>query len=557
MRASFIAAAVAAAAACGPAARPAPAPAEPPTTAQPAPEEPPVSEPTPAPTTVTQTAQPQELSFPDEAFRAAQPEAGPPRPFRLPHIQRFKLKHGTEVYLVEKHDLPIVSLDLVFEGGGAVDPTSKEGLASVCMAMLTEGTQKLDKIAYSEALADTASSIDSYAGDDTQGLSLNTLSKHFDATFALYVDTLRTPGFRPEDLDRMVKRRIEGLKQTKGTPAAVAPRVARPVLYGPKHPFGRVTTEASLAAITLDDCKAHHAAALKPGGARLFVVGDMTEARLRAYFDGPLLSGWTGRMPALTKVAKPATQKGRIFLVHIPGAAQSQVSLMHFGPKRGAADYFPTAMVSAVIGGGFSSRLNMNLREDKGYSYGAYGTFSYNRFQGVFTAGASVRTDATYQTVLEIAREVGTMAAGDAPATADELTREKAGAIQGLPSRFATGGAALGMFRSLAYFGLPLDYYDRYVASVEKVNAAQVAKAAKQHLKPAQAVFVVVGDGDAPVIARDGKEDKPLLKDGQPVTLRAALADLAASGKLGAGALVELDADGKAVTAAAAAPAAK
>jgi zinc protease len=239
--------------------------------------------------------------------------------------------------------------------------------------------------------------------------------------------------------------------------------------------------------------------------------------------------------------------KGRIFFVDVPGAAQSQVQLMHFGPLRTAPDYMATTLMSSILGGGFSSRLNMNLREDKGYSYGARGGFGYTRFFGTFGAGASVRTDATYQTVLEIVHEVSALATAKTPPTAAELDREKTGAILGLPGRFATSSAALQAFRGLVYFGLPLDYYASYVAKMGKVDAAQVAKAAKAHLKPGDAVFLVVGDGSAPVKVRNGKTDEPLLKDGQPVTLRQALADLAASGDLGKGALVVLDADGKPV----------
>jgi zinc protease len=548
IRAIAIAAAGAALAACGGAARPAsPPPSAPPSTGTPT-EESPVAQPAPT----RPTATPQELVFPDEPMRAQQPPPAPPRPFKVPPVRTFKLKSGIQVYLVERHDLPIASIDLVVDGGSVADPVGKEGLASVCMSMLTEGTTQLDKIAFAEALADTASSIDSFAGDDTQGLSMSTLSKHFDATFALFTEVLLHPGLRAEDFDRMIKRRLESLKQAKGAPASVAYRVSGPVLYGPEHPLGRNTTEASLGKLTLDDCRAYHAAWLKPQRARLFVVGDMTEARLRSYFDGPALAAWKGKQPALPKLPTPATRKGRIFLVHIPGAAQSQVSLLHFGPKRTAPDYVPTYLMASILGGSFTSRLNMNLREDKGYSYGARGGFSYSRAYGTFSAGASVRTDATYQTVLEIDRELKDLWSGKQPATQDELGREKASATLSLPGRFATGAATLSAYRSLAYFGLPLDYWSGYTARVEKATSAQVASSARRHLRPGQAVYVVVGDGDAPVQVRDGKADKPLLVDGKPVTLRAALADLAAAGTVGAGALVELDTDGAPI-----APAAK
>jgi predicted Zn-dependent peptidase len=506
----------------------------------------PVQEPEPV-HTVTQTATPQDLVFPDEAFRATQPAAGPQRPFHLPAVKPFTLNNGIKVYLVEQHALPLVSIDLSFEGGSMTDPAGKEGLASVCMAMLTEGTARLDKLQFSEALADVASNVNSYASDDAQGITLSSLSKHFDATFALFVEALRTPGFRAKDFDRMIKRRSESVRQARGNPAAVANRVAGPVLYGAKHPFGTVTTEQSLHAITLDDCKAYATTWLEPAKAKLFVVGDLTEAQVRRYFEGEALAGWKGRGPRLAKLPAPKGLAGRIFFVNVPGAAQSQVTALHFGPKRNARDYFATSMLGAVFGGGFSSRINMNLREDKGYSYGARGGFGYTRDYGTFTASASVRTDATYQTLLEIEHELKALASGAKPIADDELTREMQGAILGLPGRFQTAQAALGQYRGLVYFGLPLDYYNSYVANLGRVTKASVKTAATKYLKPEQLVYVVVGDGDAKVVVRSGDKDVPYEKDGQQLTLRQALADLAARGEVGKGGLVELDPDGRVI----------
>ena len=542
-----LALAAAIASCCPPAAKPAqptptPAVTEP---EPPAPTEPPAPPAPPEIKPVTQTAQPQELLFPDEPFRATQPAPGPVRPFRLPAVQTFKLASGIDVFLVEQHTLPIVSLDLSFDGGSIADPPGKEGLASVCMAMLGEGTESKDKLAFSEALADIASSVSAYAGADTQGVSLSSLTKHLDATFALFVDALLHPGFRADDFDRMVKRRIEGIKQAKGSPDAIAGRVTAPALYGAAHPYGRISTEASLAALTLDDCRAHHARWLHPGGARLFVVGDITAAEVRARFADPALAAWKGKVPPLPKLPKPATVPARIVFVDVPGASQSQVGFVHFGPLRNAPDYLPTSLAGTIFGGSFTSRVNMNLRENKGYSYGARGGFQYSRQYGAVTAGASVRADATYQSLIELHAELVALQSGKTPPSAAEVDREKAGTILGMPSRFASAGSSLGMFRSLVYFGLPLDYWSTYTDKVGKVTATQVAAAAHKHLKPDQAVYVVVGDGYTPVVVRNGAADEPLLRDGQPVTMRQALEQLVADGTLGKGGLLVVDADGK------------
>jgi zinc protease len=493
---------------------------------------------------VMQLAAPQDLVFPDEAFRANQPAPDAPRPFRLPKIKPFTLKSGIKVYLVEQHNLPIVSLDLNFDGGSRIDPRGKDGLASVCMSLVNEGTEALDKIAYNEALADLASTIATYAAPDSQGVSLSSLSKNLQPTLELFRSVLLTPGMRASDLDRLAKRRIESIRQSKGSPGSIANRVSDAVLFGPDHPSGSIETEGTINAVTLADCKEHVARWLHPRGARLFVVGDMTEAQVRQAFDGPSLQSWTGAVPAVAALPRPATLPGRIFLVHVPGAAQSQVQALHFGPKRTSPDYFATSMMAAVFGGGFTSRINMNLREDKGYSYGARGGFSYSREYSTFAAGSSVRTDATYQSLIEIDRELKALWAGRKPISQEELEREKTGAVLSLPGRFATANAALGQYRGLVYFGLPLDYYSSFVDKVTKVSMRDVSAAAAKQLRPGQAIYLVVGDADAKMIVRDehGK-DVPMMKDGQQLTLRQALTDLAARGDVGGGGLVTLDAD--------------
>jgi zinc protease len=478
--------------------------------------------------------------FPEEVFRAQPPAAGAPRPFRLPPVQSFTLASGIQVYLVEQHTLPLVSMDLHFDGGAAIDPPGKEGLASVCMAMLTEGTEQLDKLAYAERLADTASSIGGYAGDDSVGLTLSSLARHLDATFALLADTLCAPGFRRPDFDRMIRRRIEGIRQARRSPASVASRIAGAVLYGPAHPFGAVVTEASLAALTLDDCREFARTRLRPGGAQLFVVGDLTEVAVRTCFDSPRLAGWTDAVPAPPALPAPRTLPGRIFFVDIPGAVQSAVSYLQFGPPRTADDYFATAMMGAVFGGGFASRINMNLREAKGYSYSARGSFGYTRSYGMFTVSAQVAAGATDHALREIHREVVGLWHGE-PAYAvapDELAREQNGAILGLPGRFATAQAALGQYRALVYFGLPLDYYDSYVDRMSQVSIDDVMAAAARRLDPDRAVYVVVGNGAQPMTGgAPGSHRAPTLRD--------ALAELAAHGDVGGGGLIELDADGR------------
>ncbi|HEU5059549.1 MAG TPA: pitrilysin family protein [Kofleriaceae bacterium] len=495
-------------------------------------------------------------SFPEEAFRANRPAPTAPRPFQLPAIKRFQIGKADkiDVYLVERHELPTISIDLDLDGGSMTDPAGKVGLASVCMDMLAEGTVKLDKIAFNEALADVASNVSSYAGDDTQGVSMRTLTKNFDQTFALFADTILQPAFRKAEFDRMIQRRLESLKQSRGSATAVAARLGGLVRYGASHPFGRVTSEKGYKAIRLSDCKAYHKRWIRPGKARLFVVGDTTEEKIRAAVT-PLLAKWRGAAPALKAPPKPSPIKdGRIVLVDVPDSAQSVVVMMHLGPARKAADYFPTTIMGLLLGGGFTSRINMNLRESKGYAYGAGGGFSYSKWFGAFRASGSVRDDATYQSILELLGEVRGLQDATRPPTPEELEREKEGSILAMPARFATATVTLGQYRALVYFGLPLDYWNTYVDNVKAVTGDQVKAAAQTHLKPADAIYLVVGDASklqkkfVPG-GEDGKGSNQDLvgDDGKPLALREALVKLLGSGELGSGQMYVLDVDGKVV----------
>ncbi len=478
-----------------------------------------------------------------ESFRAKQPVAGAPRPFQLPPMQTFKVG-GIDVYLVESHELPTISASLVFDGGAISDPKGKEGLASVCMDMMTEGTRKLDKIAFRKALADIGSDVWSWASKETQGLGMRTLSKNFDRTFALFVDSLKKPGFRNSDLKRMVKSRSESIKQAKGSAGAVAGRLLWSVTFGSGHAQARVTTEKSLKRLRTNDCTRYQKQALRPNGARLFVVGDLTKAQVQKALS-PVLSTWKGK----AKVAKAGPREprqGRIFFVDVPGAKQSSIYLTQPGPRRKNPQYFANWMMSQIFGGSFSARVNMNLREDKGYSYGARAGISYTRDFGTLYVGSSVRADSTIQSIRELHKEMQDMGHARRAATQPELTREKNGAILALPARFATAKSALSQYRNLVYHGLPLGYYSTFVSKIERVELDQVKVASGAWLKTYDIKLLVVGDAKAKMKIRKGDEDVDYVdRDGKPIGLLMGLQMMAAEKELGPGALVVLDADGK------------
>ena len=475
-----------------------------------------------APKPVAKVAPPAEpeLVFPEEPYRAKAPTPGEVKASAPPRPQVFKLANGIEVLLVERHALPTVSMDLTFDGGNVDDPKGKEGLSSVCMALLSEGTRKLDKVAFREALGDLASAVQSYAAPDQRGVMLASLTGSFDATLALWADVVLRPGLRPDELGRMIKQRQAALRQAKGDAAAVSGRVGPSIIYGPGHPYGRVPTESTLGALTVKDCTAYAAARMKPAGAKLFVVGDVTRAELETKLKAQL-KGWTGKPAPMAKLEKGAPREGRVFLVDVPGARQTVISAHLPGPSRLAPDYDETSVMSGVLGGGFSSRINMNLREKHGYSYGASGGFIYARGISRYAVQSAVRNDVAGAAIDELLKELRDIRAAEV--TPDELTREKDGALLALPARFASGRSILATFQSLVRFGLPLDDFEKLPARIRAVDAAQVLKAAQTYIDPAQVKLLVVGDAK---------------------TLRPQLDKLMASGDWGKGPIIEVDTDG-------------
>ncbi|MBK8261657.1 MAG: insulinase family protein [Nannocystis sp.] len=468
------------------------------------------------------------IEWPDEPFRAQQPEPGPAPQLTLPQIKRFTLPSGVEVYLVEQQRLPTVYMTFEFDLGGDNDPAAKVGLHRACLDLMDESTRRLDKVAFEEAQADLAVQLWASAGTATSTIGLRALKGQLGPGLDLFSEMIREPGLRQQDLDRLLDRYKTALAQWRGNPSAVAGRVYNSLVYGPGHPKGAIPVEANYAAIKLADCKAV-ISKLKPGGARLFVVGMVTEEELRREL-GARLGAWSGKAPAPKKLPPAKPRAGTIFLVDMPGAQQSVISIGHLGPQRGAADYEPTYLMAQILGGSFSSRINMNIREDKGYAYGARGGFGYDRDGSTFEASSSVRTDVTGPALREILKEMHGMRAGDP--TAEELRREQEGAIAALPASFSTPTRTLSAFRGLVYYGLPLDWYSGHLARIRAVDPAAVRKAAGDHVQGSDYVVLVVGD--AAVIRPD-------------------LEKMAEEKLFGAGGLVQIDADGKPVSAAPAA----
>jgi zinc protease len=429
--------------------------------------------------------------WPDEPFRAKRPTPKPIANVPIPSIQTFTLANGLEVFLVQQQTLPTVLMFFEWELGEVNDAKGKTGTAAICGDVMDEATKRKDKSTFAAAQSDHAVSVWVNPGLETTMLGVRALTRELGPALDLTAELLLEPGMRQADFDRVREQRKAAIEQSKGSAGSIAGRLFPSLVWGSKHPYGKIETDKTADAIQLADCNAW-VQNLRPGGARLWVVGKIDEAALRTEL-GDRFAKWTGNTPKPTKIgpAKPAA--GTIFFVHVPGAAQSQILLGHPGPARNVADFEATSLMAEILGGSFSSRINMNLRENKGWAYGARGRFSYNRGGSYFTAGSSVRADATGPAVLEIAKEIELMRTTDA--TAEELLRERDGALLAMPTQFATATSTLFSFRELEFYGLPMNWHEGHQQRLRALDTAAIRAAAEAHLQVDGHVVLVVGDG--------------------------------------------------------------
>jgi zinc protease len=449
----------------------------------------------PEPVAVDTQVAPPAPSWPDEPFRSKRPAPKPIVDVQIPSIQTFTLDNGVEVFLVQQQTLPTVLMYFEWELGEIHDPKGKTGLADVCGDVMDEATKRKDKASFAAAQSDHAVNVWVSPGLESTTLGVRALTRELGPALDLAAELLLEPGMRSADFERVREQRKNAIEQSKGSASSIAYRLFPSLIWGTKHPYGKVPTEQDVDAIQLADCNAW-VQKLEPGGARLWVVGKIDEATLRAELGskpGDRFAKWTGSAPKPTKIgaAKPAA--GTIFFVHVPDAAQSQILIGHPGPARNAADYEATAMMTAILGGSFSSRINMNLREDKGWTYGSRAGFSYNRGGSYFTASSSVRADATAPAVLEIAKELERMRTTDP--SAEELQRERDGALLAMPSDFSTATRTLFSFRALESYGLPLNWYEGHQQRLRALDTAAIRAAAEARLQVDGHVVLVVGDG--------------------------------------------------------------
>jgi zinc protease len=425
------------------------------------------------------------------------PQTFPEAPF--PALQQATLENGMRLIVAERHAVPVVQFSLQLDAGYAADRGASPGVATMTMEMLDEGTATLDALEISEALAGLGANLTSGANLDFSVVGLSALKENLDESLAIYADVVLNPAFAPTELERLKRLQLASIQQEKNTPTDMALRVLPRLLYGEEHayslPMTGSGTEEAVAALERDDLVSYHSAWFKPNNATMIVVGDTTLAEIRPKLEA-LFARWRpGDVPvkALPDVALPA--EAHVYLIDRPGSEQTVILAGHLIDKRNQADDIAVEAMNDILGGAFTSRVNMNLREDKGWSYGADTVIVATQAQRPFLAIAPVQADRTAASMEEIRREI-TEFAGARAATEAEVATSKKRSTLTLPGRWETARAVARDIAEIVRFGLPDDYWSNYAELVAELDVAELDAVTKRMLKPDRLTWVVVGDLD-------------------------------------------------------------
>jgi zinc protease len=445
----------------------------------------------PVVTTASPTPPPPVVAAPIDLTKP--PALGAPPTLRLPAMTTRQLPNGLKIVIVEQHELPIADVILQIRNGGEADAANRTGTAALTSALLTEGTATRSALQIADQAAYLGVRVGAGSGWEQSTVSLHTPTAQLDSSLALFADIALHPAFPASDLERVRKVRLTSLQQLRDRGPSIADRAYATALYGEQHPYGRplAGTEASVAAISRADLQSFYDTYYRPNNATLLVVGDVrpddVERRAQALFGG-----WArGNVPAPVDATARAPKATTLVLIDKPGAAQSSFRLGGIGAPRSTKDYFALQVLNTILGGSFTSRLNQNLRETKGYTYGANSGFGLRRMAGPFTASAEVVSAKSDSALIEFVKEL--RAIRDT-VPSDELAKAKRYLQLGLPEDFETTGSIAGQMLPLITYGIPLDFYNSAVENIGAVTQADVQRVARQYVDPDRLTLVIVGD---------------------------------------------------------------
>lgn len=464
--------------------------------------------------------------------RKQQPAPGPRPAFRSPNVWHATLENGIAATGAVWNELPLTSFSIAVPAGRRHEPSSKLGLATLTAQMLNEGTRALSTTELAEALDALGANLSVRADDDEITFSLSCLDKHLPAAVKLLSDVIREPRFAQADFERLKKERLVAIDTRGDSITGIAGTVYRRLLYGSGRVQGApaLGTRATVSALTLDDVRAHWKAHVQPRGARLVHVGGRGAQSVKELLL-PLTSAWkaSGAVEASARrePEPPQVFGTKLYLVDKPGAAQSEIRIGHLGITANDPNYYRLSIANYGLGGSFSSRINLNLREDKGYTYGARSAIEASLERGAFTASAPVRTDVTKESIVELMRELTGIASG---LTEGELAFVKDAVTQAAATQYESTRALSDYVENVSKLGWADDYQARRLAELAQLAPADTAATAKAWIHPEQFVILVVGDK---VRILKGLSELPygapieLDIDGEPVALPATAAPAA------------------------------
>ena len=448
--------------------------------------------------------------LPQQAFTAAATSAvdrstGPPittvfPDLVFPELQRARLSNGIPVIVASRPEVPVARISVVLGGGYVADQGRRPGTASFAMGMLDEGAGKLDSLAIADRVERIGAQLATGAGLDTSFAAVSTLTDQLDPSLALLADIVRRPTFPAQEIERVRKEWIAGIAREKTSPDALAMRVLPPLLYGAGHPyaipFSGSGTESSIAALTRDDLIAHHRDTVRPDNATLIVTGAVTLATILPLLErhfGDWSAPGTAQPPRPEMPAAALATSTRVYLLDRPGAPQTTILAGQLVPSSLAPDRIEFNTANDVLGGSFTSRINMNLREDKHWSYGARSSAPEALGQRPWLLSAPVQTDKTVESIQEIRRELAEFVAAR-PATAEEVAKVRSRDVRALSGQFETNAAVSGAIGDMVRFGRPDDYVRTLKARLDSQTEAGVRQAAAQAFRPDALTWVIVGD---------------------------------------------------------------
>lgn len=436
----------------------------------------------------------QSTAFAQGSFdRSKPPELGPPPRVALPPILTRELPNGLKLLIVEQHELPLADFVLLVGSGSTTDPASKTGVANLTATMLREGTTTRKSLDIADQIAYLGINLSPFSSWESSTLSLHTPTAQLDSALALFADVALRPSFPADEFERLRKNRLTDLLRLKDQGPAIANLAFPAIIYGGAHPYGAATlgTEASVKSLSVADLQSYYQTNFKPNNSTLIVVGDVNPAQIEQKIN-TLFGGWQrGDVSQPTYTDPPKAAATTVYLIDKPGAAQSSFRIGSVGAPRSTKDYFALSVMNTILGGSFTSRLMQNLRETRGYTYGASSRFDMRRNAGPFLASAEIVAAKTDSALLEFMKELNAIRQS---VPASELSRAKRYLQLQLPGNFETTQDIAFQLVPVALYGLPLDYYNNYVQNIEAITEADVARVAQQYINPGSLAVVIVGD---------------------------------------------------------------